>query len=69
MLEEREFRQQAFDADQLPAGRLGQHVVEIVEARNRIRRHAEALLVVDELGTGTTLEDLALTLEQDGPVR
>jgi hypothetical protein len=67
MIEEGQLRQQAFDADQFPARRLAEHAIELIELRDRIRRHAEALLVVDELAAGTTNENLPLALEQRRP--
>src|SRR5690606_2058064 len=67
MVEEIEFRQQALDADQLPAGRLREHLVEFVVARDRVRRHAETLLVVEELAARAALENLALATEQGRP--
>ena len=67
VLEEIEFRQQAFDADQLPAGGLRQQRVDFLEARNLPGGHAEALLVGDELGAGAALEDFTLAREQRRP--
>ena len=67
VVEERELGQQALDADERPAGRLREHVVELVEARDRVGRHAEALLVVDELAARAADQDLALAAEQRRP--
>jgi hypothetical protein len=67
MIEERQLGQQALDADDLPAGRMLEHAVEIVELRYRVRRHAEALLVLEEFVASATDQELLLALEQRRP--
>ncbi len=67
MLEKIELGQQTFDTDELPAGGLCEQFVDLFEARNLLGRHAEEILVFDELGAGATLEHLALALEQGRP--
>ena len=69
VIEKREFGQQTFDADQFPAGDLFQHAIQIVEFRDRIGRHAEALLVVDELAAGAAEKHFALAFEERSPGR
>ena len=67
MLEEIKFRQETFDPDQLPTSGLCEQLVDLLETWNLLGRHAEEILVLDELGAGTTLEHLALAHEQGCP--
>src|SRR5581483_1401025 len=63
----RELRQQAFHADELPSGCASEHVVQLGEFRNRLGRHAEFALVLEEFARGAAGKDVLLTFEQRGP--
>src|SRR5690606_4648498 len=67
VLEEGQFRQQALDADQLPAGGLAQHRVELVELRDAPGAHAHGPLLAQELLAGPTRQHLLLAREQRRP--
>ena len=62
--EEIEFRQQALHGDELPAGGVTQHVVEIGEIRDRVRGHVHRVLRAHELVTGAADQQFALPREQ-----
>ena len=67
MVEEIQFRQQAFHADQGPAGGGTQHLVQLVEARDGVRTHAHLVLGLQELVTGAADQQFALALVQRAP--
>ncbi len=67
VFEEGQFRQQALDADQLPAGGLAQQRVELVELRDAVGRHAHGALLAQEFVAGAADQDLLLALEQGRP--
>ena len=67
VVEEIQFRQQAFHPDQGPAGGRTEHFIELVEARDRARIHAHGVLGLQELVAGTADQQLALALVEHAP--
>ncbi len=67
VLEEVQFRQQAFHADQGPAGGRAQHFVELVEARDHVLAHAHLVLGIEEFAAGAADQQFALAPVQRAP--
>ena len=67
VVEEIQFRQQAFDADQGPAGGGFEHRVDVGELRDAVRGHPHRVLRGEEFVAGAADQDLALALVQLPP--
>jgi hypothetical protein len=67
VLEEVQFGQQAFDADELPTSRRAELHVEFAELRDVVLADAHRVLALQELVAGAALEQFALTPEQRLP--